>query len=111
MLEENTTKNMEQKSEVKIVHCKRDHFDVYIGRGSKWGNPFTHVKSKQTLARFVVKDRETAIAEYLKYITTGEGLHLLRDLHELKGKTLGCYCSPLPCHGTVLKKLVEKFYK
>ena len=24
----------------KVVHCKREKYDVYIGRGSKWGNPF-----------------------------------------------------------------------
>lgn len=25
-----------------VVHCKREPYDVYIGRGSKWGNPFSH---------------------------------------------------------------------
>lgn len=25
----------------RVVHCKRDKFDVYIGRPGKWGNPFT----------------------------------------------------------------------
>ena len=24
----------------KVVHCKREPFDIYIGRPSKWGNPF-----------------------------------------------------------------------
>jgi hypothetical protein len=23
-----------------VVHCKREPYDVYIGRPSKWGNPF-----------------------------------------------------------------------
>ena len=24
----------------RVVHCKRENYDIYIGRGSKWGNPF-----------------------------------------------------------------------
>lgn len=24
----------------RVVHCKRERYDVYIGRPSKWGNPF-----------------------------------------------------------------------
>jgi len=24
-----------------VVHCKKERYDVYIGRPSKWGNPFT----------------------------------------------------------------------
>lgn len=35
-------------------------------------------------------------------------MHLLNDLHELKGKTLGCFCSPLACHGDVLVELVNQ---
>jgi len=23
-----------------VVHCKKSPYDVYIGRPSKWGNPF-----------------------------------------------------------------------
>ncbi len=34
---------------------------------------------------------------------------LLASLSELKGRTLGCWCSPKPCHGDVLVKLVEEF--
>ena len=25
----------------RVVHCEKDQYDVYIGRPSKWGNPFT----------------------------------------------------------------------
>ena len=24
----------------RVVHCKRARYDVYIGRPSKWGNPY-----------------------------------------------------------------------
>jgi hypothetical protein len=32
----------------RVVHCKKEPYDVYIGRPSKYGNPFTHIKDKQT---------------------------------------------------------------
>jgi hypothetical protein len=82
----------------KVVHCKRAAFEVYIGRPSKWGNPFA-IKSES--------ERELVIDQYRKWITKGEGQHLLQQLQELKGKTLGCWCYPKKCHGDVLAELVE----
>ena len=92
----------------KVVHCKKDSYDVYIGRPSKWGNPFTHIKDNKTIAKHVVDNREQAVESYRDWITNGEGKHLLKDLHQLKGKTLGCWCKPQSCHGDVLKELVSE---
>jgi len=92
-----------RKEITRVVHCKRDAYDIYIGRPSKWGNPFSHKSG--TLAKFKVDTLEDAIAAYRKYITEGEGKHLLNDLHELKGKVLGYWCSPWPCHGDILAEL------
>lgn len=83
--------------------------EVYIGRPSKWGNPFTHLKST-TLAKYHVNSRDEAVEAYRKWITEGEGQHLLNDLHELVGKTLVCWCKPLACHGDVLIELVNQKY-
>ena len=80
--------------------------DLYIGRGCKWGNPFTHIPSG-TKAKHVVSSREEAIEAYRLWITQGEGVELLKDLHELKGKNLVCFCKPKSCHGDVLKELAE----
>ena len=96
----------------KVVHCRKDDtYDVYIGRPSKWGNPFTHIRSRPTGAKHIVNTREEAINAYRKWITKGEGKHLLNDLHELKGKKLGCWCKPKACHGDVLAELVDKKFK
>lgn len=92
-------------SETTVVHCQGPH-DIYIGRPSKWGNPFSHKKG--TKAKFVLPTREAAVAAYREWITEGDGRHLLEDLHELKGKRLGCWCAPKACHGDVLKELVEE---
>lgn len=82
---------------IKIVHCKREPYDVYIGRGSKWGNPFVIGKDGT---------REEVIEKYRQYILSKT--FLLESLHELKGKTLGCWCAPKACHGDVLKELVKQ---
>jgi hypothetical protein len=91
----------------KVVHCKKEPYDVYIGRPSKWGNPFTHKKDGKTLAKYIVKNREEAILAYKEWITKGEGSYLLTYLHELKGKVLGCWCKPLSCHGDILVELIK----
>lgn len=70
---------------------------VYIGRGSKWGNPFIIGKHG---------NREEVIAKYEKYIRSNP--ELIAALPELEGKTLVCFCKPLPCHGDVLIKLLEE---
>lgn len=68
---------------------------VYIGRGSKWGNPFIIGKDG---------NREDVVQKYCEWICNNPSL--LADLHELAGKDLVCFCSPLMCHGHVLEKLV-----
>ena len=91
-----------------VVHFKKDDFDIYIGRGSKWGNPFTHISDRNTLAKYIVGTRKESISAYKEWITNGDGQYLLDDLSELKGKILGCWCHPKPCHGDILKELVNK---
>lgn len=72
---------------------------VYIGRPSKWGNPFSHLKD--TKAEFKVKDRKTAVEEYRKWLLDQPEL-IEQAKSELKGKHLLCWCHPAPCHGNVL---------
>jgi len=81
---------------MRVVNIRQEEYDVYIGRPSKWGNP--HVIGRDGT-------REEVIARYENYILGRPDL--LHDLSELKDKRLGCYCSPLPCHGDVLARLVE----
>lgn len=80
----------------KVVDRRRKHFDVYIGRGSPWGNPFIID---------VHGTREEVIAKYEDWIKTQP--RLMAALPNLKGKILGCYCAPKPCHGDVLLRLVN----
>ena len=84
-----------------VAHCKRESYDVYIGRPSKWGNPFTHIADRKTNAEFVVASREEAIAAYAEWLQSQPDL--LAALPKLRGKVLGCWCAPLPCHGDILR--------
>lgn len=89
---------------MKVVHCKREKYDVYIGRPSKWGNPFSHKDG--TKAQYRVATRAEAVAQYEQWIRTQP--ELIASLGELEGKTLGCWCKPQACHGDVLVKLVKE---
>ena len=81
---------------IRIVHCQKEHADVYIGRPSKWGNKFV-------IGRDGTRDQ--VIAKYREWIKTQP--ELIAALPELKDKILGCWCTPHPCHGDVLKELAE----
>ena len=61
---------------------------VYIGGGSKWGNPFRIGPDG---------DRAGVIAKYARWLRDQH--HLLRALDELRGRDLVCWCAPLACHG------------
>lgn len=81
-----------------VVHCKRSQFDVYIGRPSKWGNPFVIGKDGT---------RDEVISKYRAWVITQP--HLMKALPEIKGKVLGCWCAPHKCHGDVLIELINAY--
>ncbi len=79
-----------------VVHCKKDKYDVYVGRGNKWGNPFIIGKDG---------DRQAVINKYREWIKTQP--ELINALPELEGKILGCWCYPKPCHGGILVEMAN----
>lgn len=92
----------------RVVHCKREKYDIYIGRGteanprgpSKWGNPFEIGKDGT---------REEVIEKYRKWLLNQPDL--LKDIRELAGKTLGCWCKTsqgIACHGDILAELADR---
>lgn len=84
------------KGECEVVNKRREPFDVYIGRGSKWGNPFVIGRDGT---------REEVIEKYRRWIIQQPWLQ--ESLPGLDGKRLGCFCKPLPCHGDVLQELLK----
>ncbi len=78
---------------------KTDDWDIYIGRPSIFGNPYSVEKY----------GREEAISKFDAYFT----MRLLTDddfrakVGALKGKRLACFCKPLPCHGDIIKEYLD----
>lgn len=75
------------------VHCKRSPYDVYIGRPSKWGNPFRMASETE---------RAQVMMDFAAWVMRPEQDSLRAAAkRELSGKVLGCWCHPRPCHGDV----------
>jgi hypothetical protein len=79
---------------------------VYIGRGSKWGNPYTHLDSRY-VGTVKVSTREEAVESYERYVKSRPDL-MEAARKELRGKVLGCFCKPKACHGDVLARIAEE---
>lgn len=94
----------------RVVNKYKEPYDVYIGRGSPVGNPFSHMEG--TKAAYKVETREEAVEYFETYIRKRieHDVALKGYIMSLRGKTLGCFCKPKACHGDVLVKLIEELY-
>jgi hypothetical protein len=81
-----------------VVNYKEDRYDVFIGRGSPWGNPFIIGTDGNRLE---------VIEKFKEWIETDPSM-VEKVKRELKDKVLGCYCSPLPCHGDALVEIANR---
>jgi len=70
---------------------------VYVGRPSKWGNPFVIGRDGS---------RDEVIARYRAWIVRQPAL--MAALPELRAKSLICWCSPNRCHADVLIELANR---
>ncbi len=71
---------------------------VYIGRPSKWGNPFIIGRDG---------DRADVIAKYRLIIENAPDARATIK-RELKGKDLVCWCAPDGCHGDILLEIANE---
>lgn len=91
----------------RVVNKYKEEYDEYIGRGSKWGNPFSHLDG--TKATYKVNSRDDAVKQYAKHLwkQMKSGEVTKEDLLSLDGKRLGCFCKPKACHGDVIVKAID----
>ena len=96
-------------------------YDVYIGRHSQspnahYGNLFSHIP--RVFGTVLVKTRDIAVSKYRNWLLAPRGTltyavtrreWILRHMHELRGKSVGCFCAPLACHGDVLQELLRDY--
>lgn len=91
-----------RKISVKITRVvnvdKNESYDVYIGRGSNWGNPY---------AIGFDGDRDEVIRKYQYDFDRGFFERGDKFKEKLMGKRLGCHCKPATCHGDVLAKYLN----
>jgi len=99
---------------MKVLNKRTDKIPegaVYVGRPSKWGNPWRigekHPADGHRFTREeVVEMYRQALPQMLT--TKREDGSLILDIEELRGKDLVCWCAPLPCHADVLLELANK---
>lgn len=80
----------------RIVGTKGNTKRTYVGRPSKWGNPFQIGKHG---------NREEVIFKYMDWFITQN--HLIDQIIELKGLDLVCWCAPHACHADFLVELAN----
>jgi hypothetical protein len=84
-----------------VVNKKlNEPYDIYIGRGSIWGNPYIIGQDG---------DRDDVISKFTDYLYSNK--ELLSKIHILKGKRLACFCKQkrkfVACHGDVYVRLID----
>lgn len=83
----------------------KEEFDISIGRGGPWGNPFKIGHGPNGLSR------EEVIDKYKEYFEK----EILQDpekhaaLLSLRGYRLGCFCKPLACHGDIIAAYLNSY--
>ena len=70
---------------------------VYVGRPSKWGNPFVIGRHG---------DRDEVIRLYRERLVGSPAM--MRAVRELAGRDLVCWCSPEACHADVLVEFANR---
>lgn len=88
-----------------VVNIRYDEYDVYIGRTGKgqsgyFGNPFPLMKNTA---------RGSTLEKYREYFYNriATDPQFKEKIHSLKGKRLGCFCKPHPCHGDIITEYLE----
>lgn len=78
-----------------------EEYDVYIGRGTPWGNPYAIGDDGMS--------RDDVIKKYKEYFSEKflSNPERLRELKSLKNKTLGCHCKPHACHGDIISEYLN----
>ena len=83
---------------MRVLNKRNSNDGVYIGRPTKFGNPFVLGKDG---------DRDTVIEKYEQWLRT-QPLLMEAAKRELRGKSLVCWCAPARCHGDVLMRIANE---
>lgn len=90
------------RSGVVFIKTNEDKKERYPKKSSVFSNPFKIGRDG---------DRNDVLDKYREYIVEklDKESSLKDELLRLKGKNLGCWCAPEPCHANILLELIEKY--
>lgn len=95
---------LDKKSNVYIGRARVVYIDGirYPYQDSIWASPYKITETQS---------REKALKLYHEYIEKKINFepNLIKELKNLEGKKLGCWCKPECCHGDILIELIEKY--
>jgi len=83
----------------KVVHCKKEKYDIYCGRPGPYGNPFVIGRDG---------NRENVIKKYKEWFYHKDQKQFREDIKILKGKTLACWCHPIKCHCDIIAEYLDE---
>ena len=93
---------------MKVVHCKKNKFDVLVDRTTEWGNPFT-----------VYREGRSNALNFFENMIRSSPSKIARIKAGLAGKVLGCWCAPQGgidvdgkriCHAQILARAARGDY-
>ena len=102
-----------------IVNVRTEQCDIFVGRRNTtyhWGNPFTHldIPTRARIKVNSISESLRAFEDWLlgirhKDVEQVRRKWILDNMEKmLKGKKLGCFCKPNPCHGDIYIKLLHE---
>jgi len=85
---------------MRVVNLRKEPYDIYIGRGSIFGNPYRISK---------YRTRQIVIDWYREWFYSQlKDPFFKAEVEKLRGvEILGCYCKPLACHGDIIVEYLE----
>ena len=98
------------------VVCLRtgEKYDIWVGRPSPFGNPFSHLLTELTTAQFKATSRFDAVRKHAAWLKEPGQRGLVKQIkQELRGKVLACACSQEDitsgmCHAVTLAKIADE---
>lgn len=90
-----------------VVNIRTEECDIYVGRpngrrklkGHPLANPYPLVSGVS---------REEVIADYAVWLAVElRATEVKQLLNDMRGKRLGCWCAPLPCHADILAQVAD----
>jgi hypothetical protein len=90
-----------------VVNRHKEEFDVYIGRGTPWGNPFKGLPRGESIRkhREWLENPERILMQLDG--CTYDNHWVINNIDKLRGKRIGCSCKPKSCHGDILMELAN----